>query len=52
MQALSLIFAIIELDGDGSGAVCCSRIFDHPVNVNLYVRLGQWFALFFSVSKT
>ena len=51
LQALSLLFAIFELESDGAGAVCCSRIFDHPVNVNFYVRMGQWFALAFSVRQ-
>ena len=52
VQTLSLIFASLELwSGMESGTICCARIFDHPVNVTLYVRFGQWVALAFSVLR-
>ena len=50
VQLLSLVFAILELwAGYEAGPICCARLLDHPVNVSLNVRLGQWFALVFSI---
>ena len=52
VQVVSLAFAVLELADAWlpiSGSECCSRILDHPVNVEDLVRVGQWFALVFAV---
>ena len=45
IQAASLIYCIIDKTESSRSINCCSTLMDHPVNVNLFVRLGQWCAV-------
>jgi hypothetical protein len=51
IQAASLIYCIIDKTESSRSINCCSTLMDHPVNVNLFVRLGQWCAVFYCIQN-
>jgi hypothetical protein len=51
IQAASLIYCIIDKTESSRSINCCSTLMDHPVNVNLFVRLGQWCAAVYFIQN-
>jgi len=51
IQAASLIYCIIDKTESSRSINCCSTLIDHPVNVSLSVRLGQWCAVVYFIQN-
>ena len=51
IQAASLVYCISDKTDSTRSINCCSTLIDHPVNVNLFVRLGQWCAVVYFIQN-